>query len=109
MASWAQHQTSLGPSVKRSGAQAPSIGARFAVIAAGLLSVCFQSTAQSADAAMETESNQSLQEVVVTGSIIPRADAETQSPVQVITSKQLTQSGYTSVQQVLNDLAANGQ
>ena len=85
------------------------MGARIAVIAAGLTCVSFQSQAQSAGGATAdqtgTESNQTLQEVIVTGSMIPRADLETPSPVQVITSKELTQpEAYTSVQQALNAL-----
>src|SRR5262249_4055823 len=50
-----------------------------------------------------------LQRVTVTGSNIPRADLETSSPMQVITAKDLQQSGYTSVQEVLQDITANGQ
>jgi iron complex outermembrane receptor protein len=84
-----------------------------AVVGAGLTVLSFQAEAQSAGgaAADQTTSNadQNLQEVVVTGSVIPRTDFETASPVQVITSSELTQSGYTSVQQALNALPANGQ
>jgi iron complex outermembrane recepter protein len=56
-----------------------------------------------------TTGEQTLQTVVVTGSMIKRSDFETPSPVQVISSQDLQQSGYTSVQQVLSNLAANGQ
>src|SRR5215469_11406587 len=52
---------------------------------------------------------QALQTVVVTGSIIKRTDFATPSPVQVMTSEDLQQSGYTSVSDVLRNLAANGQ
>ncbi len=52
---------------------------------------------------------QALQTVVVTGSMIKRTDFETPSPIQVVTSQDLQQSGYTTVQQVLSNLAANGQ
>jgi iron complex outermembrane receptor protein len=82
-------------------------------VAAGLTVLSFQAEAQPAGGATAdqptTESDQNLQEVVVTGSIIPRTDVETPSVVQVITAKDLTQSGYTSVQQVLNALPENGQ
>jgi iron complex outermembrane recepter protein len=61
-------------------------------------------TAQNADT-----SNAGLEEVVVTGSFIHRADTETPSPVQIINSEQLLNSGYTSIAQVLNDITANGQ
>ncbi|WP_256079738.1 TonB-dependent receptor [Massilia sp. YIM B04103] len=47
--------------------------------------------------------------VVVTGSLISRADKETPSPVQVLNSDDLIKSGYTSVAEVLSNLTANGQ
>jgi iron complex outermembrane receptor protein len=49
------------------------------------------------------------EEVVVTGSIIKRADFDTPSPLQVLTSEDLLQSGHTSVSEVLRNLSANGQ
>jgi iron complex outermembrane recepter protein len=50
-----------------------------------------------------------LQEIVVTGSHLTRADKEGTSPVEVITAEELHQSGYTSTQDVLHNLTANGQ
>ena len=50
-----------------------------------------------------------LETVVVTGTLIKRADFETPSPMQVITAEDLQHSGYTSVSEVLRNLAANGQ
>jgi iron complex outermembrane receptor protein len=50
-----------------------------------------------------------VQTVVVTGSIIRRTDFETPSPVQVISAQDLQETGYTSVSDVLRNLAANGQ
>ncbi|HTX24582.1 MAG TPA: TonB-dependent receptor [Steroidobacteraceae bacterium] len=50
-----------------------------------------------------------LQEVVVTGTMIKRSDFETPSPVQLITAEDMQNSGFTSVSQVLSNLAANGQ
>jgi iron complex outermembrane recepter protein len=47
--------------------------------------------------------------VVVTGSQIPRVDAETPSPVQVITSEQIRNSGFTTISDVLQSITANGQ
>jgi iron complex outermembrane receptor protein len=89
------------------------MGARLTIVAASLTVLSFQVEAQPADGATAdqatTEGNQTLQEVVVTGSIIPRTNLETPSPVQVITSDDLAHSGYTSIQQVLNALPANGQ
>ena len=50
-----------------------------------------------------------METVVITGSYIRRTDKETPSPVQVVSAEELHQSGYTSLQQVLGDLTANGQ
>lgn len=47
--------------------------------------------------------------VVVTGSQIPRVDAETPAPVQVITSDQIKASGFTTISDVLQSITANGQ
>jgi iron complex outermembrane receptor protein len=47
--------------------------------------------------------------VVVTGSLISRTDTETPTPVQVLTAQDIQKSGKTSVAELLNDLAANGQ
>ena len=60
-------------------------------------------------AAQSTNATEALEEVVVTGTLIKRTDFETPSPVQVITSQDLQQSGYTNFSQVMNNLAANGQ
>jgi iron complex outermembrane receptor protein len=49
-----------------------------------------------------------IQRVDVTGSYIRRADAETPSPVQVITAADMKNSGYTSVADVLQHITANG-
>ncbi len=55
------------------------------------------------------KSSQTLEEVVVTGSHIRRTDTETASPLEVLTAEQLHESGYTSIQDVLHNLTANGQ
>ena len=49
------------------------------------------------------------QRVEVTGSNVRRVDVETPSPVQVIDAEALARSGYTSVNEVLQNLTANGQ
>ena len=54
------------------------------------------------------QSQQQRQEVVVTGSLIRRTDTETPSPVQIISAQDLRNSGFTSVAEVLHNLAANG-
>jgi len=48
------------------------------------------------------------QRVVVTGSLISRADTETATPIQVVTAQDIQRSGKTSIADVLSDLAANG-
>jgi iron complex outermembrane recepter protein len=65
--------------------------------------------AVSAQTAPGEQPNAALQEVVVTGSLIKRTDAETPSPVQVISDADLKNSGFNNVSDVLRNLAANGQ
>src|SRR6202451_4626863 len=72
--------------------------------AAALLAVQ-SSTAQVASQSAATEQST----IVVTGSLIQRTDTETPSPVQVISDQDLKDSGYTNVNDVLRNLAANGQ
>jgi iron complex outermembrane receptor protein len=76
-------------------------------IAGGAL-VALPAMAQTTEAAGAT-SAQSTQRVVVTGSLISRTDTETPTPVQVLTAQDIQRSGKTSVAELLNDLAANGQ
>ncbi len=52
---------------------------------------------------------QTLQRVEVTGSSIRRADAETASPVQVISKDEIDQSGKATVGEYLQTLTADGQ
>lgn len=49
-----------------------------------------------------------LQTVVVTGSLISRTSIETPNPVQILSSKDIAQSGYTDISQVLKSISANG-
>ena len=49
-----------------------------------------------------------LQQVIVTGSRIERSDTDTPSPVQVITSQQIANSGLTSISDVLHALTSDG-
>jgi iron complex outermembrane receptor protein len=69
--------------------------------------ICPLTTAQTQQAANSPP--ESLQTVVVTGSHIIRTDAETPSPVQVISAVDLQDSGFTNTQEVLKNLTANGQ
>jgi len=55
-------------------------------------------------AAVDTDSNQ-LQEVVVTGSLIPSTQAETFTPVMTITSEDIQQKGFADVAEALQRLS----
>jgi iron complex outermembrane receptor protein len=79
-----------------------ALGVGVLTVASGALVAEAQEQAQTAD------QEQTLQTVIVTGSIIKRTDFETPSPVQVMTAEDLQQSGYTSVSDVLRNLSANG-
>ena len=59
--------------------------------------------------AQDTTTAAPVQRVEITGSSIRRVDAETPSPVQVLTSEDLKKSGFTSVADVLSNITANGQ
>jgi iron complex outermembrane receptor protein len=74
------------------------------VIAGGALTV-----AMAPAMAQSSDSGAPVQRVEITGSNIRRADAETPSPVQVITADDLKKSGFTTVAQVLQNITANGQ
>jgi iron complex outermembrane receptor protein len=75
------------------------------VIASGALSAIAIHPAMAQQAADSAEP----QRVVVTGSMISRADKETPSPVQVLTADDLAKSGFTTVSEVLSNLTSNGQ
>jgi iron complex outermembrane recepter protein len=53
------------------------------------------------------DSDQQLQEVVVTGSLIARPNAETAQPVTIVTADELKSQGITSVEQALQQIVAN--
>ena len=57
----------------------------------------------------QASSTDVLEAIVVTGSLIKRTDLETPSPVQILNSDDLRNSGYTTVADVLRNLSANGQ
>jgi len=81
---------------------------RRACLAAVLgIAILSSTVAQSADTGTAQEG--AVQEVVVTGSLIQRTDTETPAPVQVVTSDDIANSGYTSVADVLHALPSNGQ
>ncbi|HXW75280.1 MAG TPA: TonB-dependent receptor [Steroidobacteraceae bacterium] len=77
-------------------------------IATTLAATVFAASARAQTTSSE-QGSQQLQEVVVTGSLIKRTDVETPSPVQIISAEDLKNSGYVSVNDVLRNLASNGQ
>jgi iron complex outermembrane receptor protein len=66
-----------------------------------------QSAPPQATTAASDESQ--LQEVIVTGSLIRRTESETPSPMQIVTAKDIEDSGYTTISDVLRNISANGQ
>lgn len=70
---------------------------------------CGARAVQAQEQAQAMPGSQSVETVVVTGSLIKRADFDTPSPLQVITADELKDSGYTSISDVLRGLSANGQ
>jgi iron complex outermembrane receptor protein len=54
-----------------------------------------------------TDTDEGLQEVIVTGSYIPRIDKETPSPVTVISAEQIARSGLTTTADVVRTLSAD--
>lgn len=82
---------------------------RTQVARAVITTFCGTASLLLAQGALAQQNSQNLQRVEVTGSNIPRSESETASPVQVITSETLKNSGYTTVSEVLRDITANGQ
>ncbi len=78
-------------------------------LAVGAITAASGAVAVHAQVPTSTSSGENLQEVVVTGSIIKRTDFDTPSPVQVISAEDLQKTGFTSVSEVLRNLASNGQ
>src|SRR5580693_2328452 len=70
------------------------------VIASGAFSVMAVSPAMAQQAADQAP----VQRIEITGSNIRRADAETPSPVQVISADDMKKSGFTTVSQVLQNI-----
>lgn len=67
-----------------------------------------QATTQQTTGSPANTNAPQLQTVVVTGSLIARTDLETPNPVQVLSTKDLVQSGYTDISNVLRSISANG-
>jgi iron complex outermembrane receptor protein len=82
--------------------------ARLPVLLSAALATFGAAHAQTDTSAPGAET-QTVERLTITGSNIRRSDTETPSPVQVITSEDLKNSGYTTVAQVLQSITANGQ
>jgi iron complex outermembrane receptor protein len=76
--------------------------------AAGAFAAAVAPAAMAQQAAAVDAQGQPITRVEITGSFIRRADAETPSPVQVLTAADMKNSGYTSVADVLQHITANG-
>lgn len=76
-------------------------------LAAGVLVAC-GGALLSAGVYAQAQPQQQLERVTVTGSNIKRTDAETASPVQVITRDDIERTGKQSIQEVLRGVTADG-
>lgn len=76
-----------------------------ATIAVGLLAL--QAPPVSAQAPPAATSNDNLEEVIVTGSILRRTDTETPSPVTVITAESLEERGINTIAEAAQRLVGN--
>jgi iron complex outermembrane recepter protein len=83
-------------------------GHRISFVLALAAAAALQGLPAAAQQQATNSTEQPLQEVVITGSLIKRTDSETPSPVQVISDEQLKNSGFTQVSDVLRNLSANG-
>lgn len=63
--------------------------------------------AQQVQNSSDTDSDNSVKKVIITGSNIKTVDAETASPVQVITRKDITREGVTNVSDLIANLSAS--
>ena len=95
---------SLNGEVLRAGKRALAT-CTVAICGAGSLATYAQ---QATSGPQGNQGDQQLPVVVITGSLISRTDIETPSPVQVISAKDLAQSGYTDVSDILRNVSANG-
>ena len=71
------------------------------------LLIAFGGTLVLAEGALAQDTD--IQRVEITGTNIRRTNSETPAPVQVITAQDIKESGFTSIQDVLHSITANGQ
>ncbi len=74
---------------------------------AAVLSVGLGLVAALAPALAQEPASANLQRVVITGSQIPRIDAETALPVQVISREEIERSGALSVEEIVGRISSN--
>ncbi len=80
---------------------------RQTILARSVLAVCGASAAVMSVQPALAQSAPALQRVEITGSNIKRVDAETASPVQVVTREEIERSGKASVAELLQSLAVD--
>jgi iron complex outermembrane recepter protein len=82
---------------------------RCALLTGAAASLALTSFAVSAQqvAAADASQNEELQEVVVTGSLIARPNAETAEAVTIISTESLKEQGITTVEQALQQITSN--
>lgn len=73
------------------------------------IAAILSAAAQAQQATIADSNSPQLDTVTITGTLLKRTDLETPSPVQVISSQDLKDSGYTNLSDVLRNLSANGQ
>ena len=79
------------------------------LLGAGAASLPSLAAAQSTAPAAEAEAPVEIETIVVTGSRIRRTDAETASPVQVLTREDIDRSGKQNIADVLRSVSADNQ
>ena len=82
---------------------------RRTVLSKSLLLAFSGTAAMYGTVAMAQQAAPELERVIVTGSNIKRTDAETASPVQVLTREAIERTGKQSIQEVLRGITADGQ
>ncbi len=99
----------VNQTVRHAVKHALAIGA-IAVLGAGAHAVNAQqaATATPSPANAKAKSGNTLQTVVVTGSLISQTSIVTPSPVLIMSKQAIIQSGYTSISDVLRHITANG-
>ena len=68
-----------------------------------------QQASSSTSSSSSSSSKKASSEIVVTGTSIKRLNYQTPSPIDLVTSQQLAQSGFDTLTAVLTNLTANGQ